>query len=182
MLRAALLFTIISLISSFSIGQKGATVRGFLTEVDNGAPVLYTYVVLRDTADANNTYADQTDEKGFFQISRIPKGVYDVEVTTSEFLKYTKRITLKDGDLTKLDIALEPNDKVFEEFEVYGTIDPTTRVGFVTPVTKRGHPGRSYGWWNERLNNLPDSSRSGCNYNWRSGWASIHTRRISDSE
>src|SRR5690606_30017960 len=121
MLRIVLLSLTVVFFSGNLLSQKGATVRGFLTDVADGAVVPYTYVVLRDTV-TNTTFADQTDDKGFYQISRITPGAYRLEVVNAEFTKFTRNIVLKEGDIETIDIRLEKTDEVLGAVDIYGQL------------------------------------------------------------
>lgn len=77
--------------SSNAIAQQG-TIRGFVYEKDNGEPVLFTSVYLKNT-----TYGAATDINGYFIITRIPDGNYTLIITYLGYDTLSESITIKNG-------------------------------------------------------------------------------------
>jgi len=127
-----LISTLFTLVIS-NVNAQTATVRGAIYEKNSGQPVIYTNVFLKGT-----TNGAVTDLNGYFTISQIPAGDYQLIITYVGF------------DTLKIDLSLKPNDVVNKKFylkqasyEISGAtisaerqtalIDPTTSVVKVTP-------------------------------------------------
>jgi len=76
-----------------SFGQN-ATIRGFVYESATGEPVIFTNVYLYKTS-----MGSATDINGFFAITKIPAGQYELMVTYMGFDTLRIPITLKANDL-----------------------------------------------------------------------------------
>lgn len=63
-------------LANHSIAQR-ASVRGFVYEEKTGEPAIYVNVFLKGT-----TYGVTTDDNGFFNITQVPLGKYEVVATT----------------------------------------------------------------------------------------------------
>jgi hypothetical protein len=79
-------------------GQE-STVRGFIYEEETGEPAIFSNVYLKGT-----TYGASTDNNGYFLISRIPPGNYQLMVT---YLGY---------DTIQLSIQLDPEEVFNQNF------------------------------------------------------------------
>jgi len=64
------------LLFSFHSGGQNATIKGFVYENKTGEPVIFTNVYLFKT-----NIGATTDINGFFLITKIPPGTYDLMVT-----------------------------------------------------------------------------------------------------
>ena len=91
----------ILLISTLLAGSTGlkaqqldAIVRGFVYEEDNGEPAMLANVFFQGT-----TYGASTDENGYYAITRIPPGTYNILVTYLGFDTIRETIQLKEGDI-----------------------------------------------------------------------------------
>ncbi len=80
-------------VSLTGFGQTGE-LRGFVYEEANSEPSIYTSVYLKGT-----TLGAQTNLDGFFTISRIPPGTYNLTITSIGFDTLSQEITIKAGDL-----------------------------------------------------------------------------------
>jgi hypothetical protein len=89
--RIILFIFCVAALSSF--GQTGE-LRGFVYEEANSEPSIYTSVYLKGT-----TYGAQTNLDGFFTISRIPPGTYNLIITSIGFDTLQQQVTIKTGDL-----------------------------------------------------------------------------------
>lgn len=98
-LRQPIIFIILWLFLLFPIfiHAQESTVRGFIYEEETGEPAIFSNVYLKGT-----TYGASTDNNGYFLISRIPPGNYQLMVT---YLGY---------DTIQIPIQLDP-DEVFNQ-------------------------------------------------------------------
>ncbi len=91
----ALLFTFIcSIIFSSSTFAQTATIRGFVYSTESGEPVLFTNVYL-----AGTTYGAATDVNGYYSITKVPPGTYNLTVTSIEHDTLTVPITVAGGEI-----------------------------------------------------------------------------------
>lgn len=88
-------------------------IEGYVTDANN-EPVSYANVFLSGTK-----IGTTTDEKGFFTISNLKEGTYNVKVSYVGYHIVVKLVTLKENEAIKLTFKLEDNLKL-EEVEVFG--------------------------------------------------------------
>jgi hypothetical protein len=89
LLRAALLFIILAVNLATAVAQNGK-IKGFVYEKETGEPVLFTSVYLKGT-----NYGAATDVNGYYLISNVPAGDYELMVT---YLGYdTVRVSITVG-------------------------------------------------------------------------------------
>ena len=79
---------------SFSCLAQTGEIRGFIYEEATSEPSIYTSVYLKGTK-----YGAQTNLDGFFSISRIPAGNYNLVVTSIGFDTIFQAIEIKNNDL-----------------------------------------------------------------------------------
>ncbi len=82
------------LVSLVSEAQNTATVRGFVYEKSSGEPIIYTNVYFKGTS-----IGSATDVNGYFAISMIPPGTYNLMITFLGMDTLQESITLKAGDM-----------------------------------------------------------------------------------
>ena len=80
-------------LSGHVLAQTG-DIRGFVYEQESTEPSIYTSVYLKGT-----TLGTQTNLDGFFSITRIPAGNYQLIVTSIGFDTLKVDLTIKSGDL-----------------------------------------------------------------------------------
>lgn len=83
------LFFFLILVSAASFSQT-ASIRGFVYEKESGEPVLFTNVFLKGT-----TFGAATDVNGYFSITKIPPGEYQLTVQALGFDSLGVIINLK---------------------------------------------------------------------------------------
>ncbi len=99
------------------VAQTGsATVRGFVTDSENGAPVVDVNVVVQDTLGA--VFGAVTEENGVYIISRLLPGRYVLQATHIAYFAYTDTISVARGGLNEIDIALQPRERSLQNIEV----------------------------------------------------------------
>lgn len=87
---------VLTLFSVVAIAQTG-TVKGFVYDKDSGEPFLFANVFLKGT-----TYGASTDVNGFYQITKVPAGTYELQST---YLGY---------DTASVTVVVEPKGSVTE--------------------------------------------------------------------
>ena len=81
------------LIQQFAFSQYG-TIRGFIYEKETGEPVIFTNVFLVKT-----TYGASTDVNGYFAITHIPAGTYNLAVRCIGFDSLEMPVIVKSGEI-----------------------------------------------------------------------------------
>lgn len=76
-----------------SYGQTG-TIRGFVYDKANGEPVLFTNVYLSGT-----TYGAATDVNGYYTVTKVPPGNYNLIVSSIEFDTLVTPITVAANEI-----------------------------------------------------------------------------------
>ncbi|MCK4289164.1 MAG: TonB-dependent receptor, partial [Bacteroidales bacterium] len=111
---AIIIFT--SLIIFFSVcnlsGQT-ATIRGFVYEKETGEPVIFTNVYL-----SNTTFGSATDVNGYYIISNIPAGSYELMVTNLGYDTLRMSITLKPDEIVNKKLYLKKGSYTLETINV----------------------------------------------------------------
>ncbi|MPM11619.1 hypothetical protein SDC9_57967 [bioreactor metagenome] len=127
------LFLFISALTVASFAQKG-TIRGFVYDKGNSEPVIFTNVYLKGT-----TYGSPTDINGYFTISQIPPGTYELMITYLGYDTLRETITIKAGELISKKYYLEKGARTINTVDIYGSSgDDTTQTLIsketVTPI------------------------------------------------
>lgn len=91
--RFAGIFLILLLFGEGVLGQN-ASIRGFVYEKETGEPVIFVNVYLEKT-----TLGCATDVNGYYLISNIPAGTYNLMVTAMGYDSLKIPVTLKKGEL-----------------------------------------------------------------------------------
>ena len=89
----SLIFSLVIVNHSFIYSQNG-TVRGFVYESETGEPVIFTNVYFYKTS-----IGAATDINGYFAITKVPPGDYDLMVTYLGFDTLKIPLTIKANDL-----------------------------------------------------------------------------------
>ena len=121
--------------SSFSVVfAQEAEVRGFLYNESDGEPILFSVVFLEGTSLGANT-----DVNGFYSITKVPPGKYNLIISSLGFDTVKIAITLKKDQILTKNVYLNENETVLEEIEVRGEkIDRKSNVNVgITKITPR---------------------------------------------
>lgn len=92
--------------------SQTATVRGFVYDKKSGEPVIFTNVFLKGT-----TTGASTDVNGYFSISKVEPGDYQLTTTFVGYDTASVAISLKKGEILTQKLYIEPsaiNLKVFD--------------------------------------------------------------------
>jgi len=90
-----------------------ATIKGIVTDKQNGEPVIGAVVMLHGTK-----YGTTTGLDGSYKIADVPAGAYDLEIRFPSYEVFTQKITLADGAPMEVSPALAPSSKVLSEVEI----------------------------------------------------------------
>jgi hypothetical protein len=122
------------LLSFFSISQNSGTIRGFIYNKENGESVPFSSVFLKGT-----TIGANSDLNGFFSVTKIPPGTYQLLITNLEFDTIVETITVKAGDiinkkyfctkggikLQEVEVSTQVSEKVENTTVSVQKVDPT---------------------------------------------------------
>ena len=100
--RSALILTLTLLLSSATLGQAGASLRGTVTLGESGKPihnVLITILQLKRTIG--------TDEQGNYVLQNLPPGRYDVVAHLDRVPDIVRSVEISAGVVTTLDFRVE---------------------------------------------------------------------------
>ncbi|NQV15696.1 TonB-dependent receptor [bacterium] len=108
------LFIVLSLFMLASVqAQETATISGFIREDATGEPVAYANVFLAETALGAASNVD-----GYFVITNIPAGNYDLRASMMGFGQYRAAISLTFGQTVRLNIRLKEVSILTDEVTV----------------------------------------------------------------
>jgi nitroreductase len=94
--------TLIIFFSICNLSGQTAIIRGFVYEKETGEPVIFTNVYL-----ANTTFGSATDVNGYYIISNIPSGNYELMVTYLGYDTLRMSITLKPDEIVNKKLYLK---------------------------------------------------------------------------
>ncbi|NVO03833.1 MAG: carboxypeptidase-like regulatory domain-containing protein [Bacteroidetes bacterium] len=103
---------VIVLFGKFSYSQT-STIRGFVYEKATGEPVIFTNVYLQKTI-----YGSSTDVNGYFAISKVPAGSYNLTVSFMGYDTISIPISLKAGEVSTQKLFLQKSSKTLKELIV----------------------------------------------------------------
>ena len=107
---------IIILFSSYLFSQGLSSISGFVRDDTSGEPISYANVFL-----SNSTLGAATNQDGYFVISNIPVGKYEVNATMIGYGIFKQNIELSEGQPIRLDIQL--NEEIIQTTEVLVTAE-----------------------------------------------------------
>ena len=107
---------IIIFFSSYLFSQGLSSISGFVRDDTSGEPISYANVFL-----SNSTLGAATNHDGYFVISNIPVGKYEVNATIIGYGIFKQNIELSEGQPIRLDIRL--NEEIIQTTEVLVTAE-----------------------------------------------------------
>ena len=107
---------IIIFFSSYLFSQGISSISGFIRDDSSGEPISYANVFL-----SNSTLGAATNQDGYFVISNIPVGKYEVNATMIGYGIFKQNIELSEGQPIRLDIRL--NEEIIQTTEVLVTAE-----------------------------------------------------------
>ena len=102
----------ITILQNTTIAQT-ATIRGFVYEKETGEPVIFTNVYLYKT-----TYGAATDVNGYYAISLVPPGTYELMVTSIGYDTLRKKVTLKADQILDKTLFLNQGAYILETVNI----------------------------------------------------------------
>lgn len=102
-------------ISSYVIAQETGEVRGFVYDKSTSEPVLFTTVFLDGT-----NFGISTDINGYFSITKVPAGTYNLKVSSVEYADFSKEITIIANKIITERIELEESNVQLDEVTISG--------------------------------------------------------------
>lgn len=97
-------------------------VKGTITDSDTGEPLIGATVRVLGT-----TTGTITDFNGVYELTNIPAGEYEVEVSYTGFAKLTEKVTIADGQTATLDLGLGISATELDLVVVTGTGGPVEK-------------------------------------------------------
>ena len=113
-LRSIKVIIFISL--TFLVAQNTSSINGFVRNNVNGEPISYANVFI-----SNTSIGAATNRDGYFVISDIPLGEYEVNVSMIGYAVHKEMVELFDGSPVRLEIGMK--DQVIEGSEVLVTAE-----------------------------------------------------------
>ena len=107
---------IIFFFSSYLFSQGLSSISGFVRDDTSGEPISYANVFL-----SNSTLGAATNQDGYFVISNIPVGKYELNATMIGYGIFKQNIELSEGQPIRLDIRL--NEEIIQTTEVLVTAE-----------------------------------------------------------
>lgn len=93
-------------------------IRGFVKDKETGEPVLFILVALEGTK-----YGSNTDENGYYSLTKIPAGEYALVVKNFDYNEYRETITVTNNAVISKNILLEKRSIEIEEVVISGEKD-----------------------------------------------------------
>jgi hypothetical protein len=100
------------LLSCTALFAQG-TIRGFLKDEETGQPVIFILVGLEGTA-----FGTQTDENGYYTLTKIPAGDYTLVINQFGFKEVREQITVSGDKVISKNYFLIKDDLVMNEVEI----------------------------------------------------------------
>ena len=107
---------IIIFFSSYLFSQGLSSISGFVRDDTSGEPISYANVFL-----SSSTLGAATNQDGYFVISNIPVGKYELNATMIGYGIFKQNIELSEGQPIRLDIRL--NEEIIQTTEVLVTAE-----------------------------------------------------------
>ena len=112
-MKMRFVFYLAFILFPFCTFSQNASIKGFITEEETGEPVIFTSVYLIGTQ-----YGAVTDVNGYYVISKIPQGSYNLIVTYVGFDSIKEPIDLKAGDIVAKNIKLKKSNISLREINI----------------------------------------------------------------
>lgn len=110
-----LLILIFTIVTTLVSAQTTGSLRGFVYDKETGEPMMFSNVVLENTQ-----IGTTTDVNGYFVLSKIKSGTYNIKVTSLGYETYTESIKVEKNKVVALKIELSPSATELETVEVKG--------------------------------------------------------------
>ena len=114
---SARIFLLLLLWAVPAVAQTG-TIRGFVTDAADGQPLPGVNVILTNAA--GDLFGNASDTDGFFGISRVPVGAYQLRASFIGFQEFTQDVTVVDGEIQTIQIEMAVEETELGEVVVEG--------------------------------------------------------------
>jgi hypothetical protein len=92
----------------FAVGEQNGRLLGYITEQQSGAPVPGASITVNGPSLIGGARSVTSFDDGSYEISDLPPGRYDVQVTYSGVKPVLRRAVIRLAEATRLDIAWSP--------------------------------------------------------------------------
>ena len=82
--------------------QSNSSINGFVRDDATGEPISYANVFL-----ANTSFGSATNKDGYFVVTNVPSGLYEINISMIGYGIYKKDIRLNEGEPIRLEIRLK---------------------------------------------------------------------------
>jgi hypothetical protein len=127
--------TIFSFFVVFTGKSQTGEVRGFLYDSKTGEPVLFSPVFLKGTK-----FGVNTDVNGFFSLSKIPAGNYDLMVVNLLYDTIVDPVVIQGGKILSKKFFLKERIRELQAVEIKGSKNKVARVSTVNASITRITP------------------------------------------
>ncbi|MDX1546927.1 MAG: carboxypeptidase regulatory-like domain-containing protein, partial [Rhodothermales bacterium] len=97
------------------VRAQNATVRGFVTDADDGEPLQGVNVILTDAA--GGLYGAATDADGLYAV-RVPAAIYALRATFIGYAPYTDTLTVAAGEIVTYSFEIRQDQAALDEVVV----------------------------------------------------------------
>ena len=104
---------VIALFAALIGRSQDCTIRGFVKSKEKGEPILMALVALEGTTSGTNT-----DENGYFSLTKLQPGTYVLFVKVINYNEYRDTLTVKQGQLISTNILLESGSNMMGVLEI----------------------------------------------------------------
>ncbi len=112
-MRAKIISTLLLIIASISLVAQTGNIRGFVYDKESGEPIIFTNVLI-----PNTNYGVTTDINGYFALSRIPAGDYELKVGSIGYKEVFKKVSIEANKTITIRVELETLSRLLGEVEV----------------------------------------------------------------
>jgi hypothetical protein len=96
-----------------SVLQAQGTIKGFVKDASTGEPMLFLTVGLENTA-----IGTQTDENGYYSMTKVPDGTYTVLVSLLGFETFRQEVVVSEESITTVTVLLAKGDIELKEIVI----------------------------------------------------------------
>lgn len=126
--------TLFLLLTNFAVAQH-AVIKGFLYDKGNGEPIIFTNITCKGT-----TFGAQTDVNGYFSITKLPVGEYNVMAVALGYDTSIVKVSVsKPDDILNIKIFITKKTTKLREIEISADrqeMKTETRIG-LTKITPK---------------------------------------------
>lgn len=109
--RSCLVLFLGALFAQSAIAQ--GSIKGFVKDASTGEPMLFLTVGLENT-----TYGTQTDENGYYSLTKIPNGTYTVLVNLLGFETFREEVVVASDGIYTVNVLLQKGDVELKEIVI----------------------------------------------------------------